>query len=211
MASIALSCTYLISHIISVAIVAQSIVLQAVSWGNPAPQESTIDGSNMLGDLARPLRSGSASGGAGCDVELAGTHHHGTPRTEGPRAQPSRRSQIHIIAQPCKERLLGLLLAVALIVPTVTVVTVVAAEWVSSPSQRGWLILGFGFYIMTAMRSLWGYFIQVYEGVFYLKVELRRLDWPTLFDAVTEGVAKKRNSKDILVAGIKRPSRRMTK
>ena len=30
----------------------------------------------------------------------------------------SRRSQIHIIAQPCKERLLGLLLAVALIVPT---------------------------------------------------------------------------------------------
>ena len=121
---------------------------------------------SMLGDLATPLRSGSAFGGAGCDVELAGTHH-GTPRTEGPRAQPSRRSQIHIIAQPCKERLLGLLLAVALIVPTVTVVTVVAAEWVSSPSQRGWLILGFGFYIMTAMRSLWGYFIQVYEGMFH--------------------------------------------
>ena len=123
----------------------------------------------------------------------------------------SRRSQIHIIAQPCKERLLGLLLAVALIVPTVTVVTVVAAEWVSSPSQRGWLILGFGFYIMTAMRSLWGYFIQVYEGVFYLEVELRRLVCPALFDAVTEGVAKQRNSNDILVAGIKRPSRRMTK
>ena len=124
----------------------------------------------------------------------------------------SRRSQIHIIAQPCKEeRLLGLLLAVALIVPTITVVTVVAAECVSSPSQRGWLILGFGFYIMTAMRSLWGYFIQVYEGMFYLKVELRRLVCPTLFDAVTEGIAKKRHSKDILVAGIKRPSRRMTK
>ena len=87
--------------------------------------------------------------------------------------------------------MLGLLLAVALIVPTVTVVTVVAAEWVSSPPQRDWLILGFGFYIMTAMRSLWGYFIQVYEGMFYLKVELRRLVCPTLFDAVTEGGCKK--------------------
>ena len=192
MASIALSCTYLISHIISVAIAAQSIVLQAVSWGNPAPQESTIDGAeraegpaqstHMSGDLATPLRSGSASGGAGCDVELAALNAV---------LSGSRRSQIHIIAQPCKERLLGLLLAIALIVPTATVVTVVAAEWVSSPSQRGWLILGFGFYIMTAMRSLWGYFIQAYEGMFHLKVELRRLVCPTLFDAVTDGIAQK--------------------
>ena len=78
-----------------------------------------------------------------------------------------------------------------LIVPTVTVVTVVAGEWVSSPSQRGWLILGFGFYIMTALRSLWGYFIQVYEGMFHLKVELRRLVCPTLFDAVTDSIAQK--------------------
>ena len=55
----------------------ERLLLQAVSWGNPAPQESTIDGavvlssgtnSNMSGDLATPLRSGSASGGAGCDV-----------------------------------------------------------------------------------------------------------------------------------------------
>ena len=79
----------------------------------------------------------------------------------------------------------------ALIVPAVTVVTVVAGEWVSSPSQRGWLILGFGFYIMTALRSLWGYFIQVYEGMFHLKVELRRLVCPTLFDAVTDSIAQK--------------------
>ena len=148
MASIALSCTYLISHIIiiSVAIVAQSIVLQAVSWGNPAPQESTIDGSNMLGDLATPLRL------------LGLITGRPAPKDRGP--SPVSRSQ----SSPSKERLLGLLLAVALIVPTVTVVTVVAAEWVSSPPQRDWLILGFGFYIMTAMRSLWGYFIQVYEG-----------------------------------------------
>ena len=170
---------------------AQSIVLQAVSWGNQAAQESTVDGAvvvnndtcpNMPGDLATPLTSGSATGGAGCHVELAPVN-----------AELSRspRSEIDIIAQPCKERLLGILLAMALIVPAVTVVTVVAGEWVSSPSQRGWLILGFGFYIMTALRSLWGYFIQVYEGMFHLKVELRRLVCPTLFDAVTDSIAQK--------------------
>ena len=182
---------YLILYIISVAIVAQSIVLQAVSWGNRAAQEWTVDGAvvlnsvtfpNMPGDLREPLTSGSGSGGAGCDVELARVNEE---LSRGPR------SEIGIIAQPCKERLLGILLAMALIVPAVTVVTVVAGEWVSSPSQRGWLILGFGFYIMTALRSLWGYFIQVYEGMFHLKVELRRLVCPTLFDAVTDSIAQK--------------------
>ena len=104
----------------------------------------------------------------------------------------SRRSQIHIIAQPCKERLLGLLLAVALLVPTVTVVTVVAAEWVSSPSQRGWLILGFGFYIMTAM---W-----YYAGLFA----------PLFSTQLPMALLKKRKSKDKPAAGLKRRSRRMT-
>ena len=149
----------------------ERLLLLAVSWGNPAPQESTIDGSNMLGDLATPLRL------------LGLITGRPAPKDRGP--SPVSRSQ----SSPCKERLLGLLLAVALIVPTVTVVTVVAAEWVSSPSQRGWLILGFGFYIMTAMRSLWGYFIQVYEGMFHLKVELRRLVCRTRFAAVTHGIA----------------------
>ena len=97
---------------------AQSIVLQAVSWGNQAAQESTVDGAvvlnsvifpNMPGDLEEPLTSGSGSG-AGCDVELATVTGE---QSRGPR------SEIDIIAQPCKERLLGLLLAMALIVPAV--------------------------------------------------------------------------------------------
>ena len=59
---------------------AQSIVLQAVSWGNQVAQEWTVDGAvvlnsvtfpNMPGDLREPLTSGSGFGGAGCDVELA--------------------------------------------------------------------------------------------------------------------------------------------
>ena len=44
---------------------------------------------------------------------------------------------------------------------------------------------------MTALRSLWGYFIQVYEGMFHLKVELRSLVCPTLFDAITDSIAQK--------------------
>ena len=101
------------------------------------------------------------------------------------------RSEIGVVAEPCKHRALIFLIAMDLIVPASTVATVVAGEWVSSPSQRGWLILGFGFYIMAALRPLWSCSIQVYELVFHLKVELRRLVCPTLSDAVIHIIAEK--------------------
>ena len=137
-------------------------------------------GSNLLGSLRRPLTSGSGTRPGGADVELAPVN---VEPLDGPGVE------IDVVAEPCKERLLLFLLAMALIVPAATVVTVVAGEWVSSPSQRGWLILGFGFYIMAALRSLWSCFIQVYERVFHLKVELRRLVCPTLFGAVTNSIS----------------------
>ena len=129
-----------------------------------------------------PLNAGIASGTRQRDVELA---------VVNAESSESDTSPIRIISEPCKERFLGFFLALALLVPCILVVSVVANEWISSPSQRGWLILGFGFYIMTAMRFLWSYFMEVYEGMFYLKVEVRRLVCPTLFDAVTHAIAKK--------------------
>ena len=129
-------------------------------------------------DLAAPLNAEIASGVRERDVELA---------VANAESSESDTSPIRIISEPCKERFLGFFLAIDLRVPCILVVSVVAKEWISSPSQRGWLILGFAFYIMTAMRYLWRYIIQVYEGMYYLKVELRRLVCPTLFDAVTHG------------------------
>ena len=132
-------------------------------------------------ELVMPQNTGIVSGVRERDVELAIVN-----------AEPSESetSHIRIISEPCKTRFL-FFLTIALLVPFIIVVFVVANEWMSSPSQRGWLILGFGFYIMTAMRFLWSYFMEVYEGMFYLKVEVRRLVCPTLFDAVTHGIAKK--------------------
>ena len=133
-------------------------------------------------DLAASLNAEITSGVRERDVELA---------VVNAESLESDTSPIHIISEPCKERFLGFFLAIAFLVPCILVVSVVANEWISSPSQRGWLILGFAFYIMTAMRYLWKYFIEVFEGMYYLKVELRRLVCPTLFDAVTNGIAKK--------------------
>ena len=67
----------------------------------------------MPRDLQEPFAPGSEYVGVGLDVELA-------PVNVEPSGGP--RSEIDIIAQPCKERLLGLLLPMDLIVPVVTVV-----------------------------------------------------------------------------------------
>lgn len=82
----------------------------------------------------------------------------------------------------------GLLLGVS--VPTLVIAAVVCGEWQNFPAQRGWLILGFGFYIAAALRALWSLFVQVCERMLYLRVELRRFVCPTLFESVTDALAK---------------------
>ena len=132
-----------------------------------------------LPGLRAPLTS-SADEGVD-DVELAAVS------TElANRAKPN----VEVIDQTCKERLLAILLMVALVVPGIAVATVVTDEWVSSPSQRGWLILGFGFYILTALKAACETFLCVYSRIFYLRVELRRMVCPTLFEAVSNSIAE---------------------
>jgi len=81
-------------------------------------------------------------------------------------------------------------LLVALAVPSVAILWAVACEWQSAPSQRSWLILGSGFYIVAALRALWMWFVQACEQTLYLRVELRRYCSPKLFEAVTDSIAK---------------------
>ena len=50
------------------------------------------------------------------------------------------------------EPILAGFLFLALALPTIAIVAVVVGEWHDRPTQRGWLILGFAFYIFTALK-----------------------------------------------------------
>jgi len=103
---------------------------------------------------------------------------------------PAGQARVTITRSRFQERLVAAALLMALSVPSVTIFWVVAAEWQSAPSQRGWLILGFGYYIVAALRALWEFFVQVCERTLYLRVEVRRFVSPTLFEAVTDSIAR---------------------
>ena len=153
-------------------ICSKKIVLVQYSVYGRCPDRQVHTGAaqrDMSDELAAPLNTGIASAVRARDVELA---------VVNAELSQSDTSRIRIISEPCKERFLVFFLAISLLVPSIVIVFVVANEWMSSPSQRGWLILGFGFYIMTAMRFLWSYFIQVYEGMRYL-LSLIHISEPT--------------------------------
>ena len=81
-------------------------------------------------------------------------------------------------------------LFLALALPTIAIVAVVAREWHDRPSQRGWLILGFAFYIFTALKAVWAMFMRVCEHLWYLRVEVRSVVSKTLFEAVSQAIAQ---------------------
>lgn len=105
--------------------------------------------------------------------------------------------RIQVVQQHWRERLLVVGLVVALAVPGVTIAAVVTGEWVNRPEQRGWLIIGFGFYIAAAMRALWEIFLRLYERTSFLRVELRRYTSPTLYESVTDTLAKESEKRGL--------------
>lgn len=99
------------------------------------------------------------------------------------------RPRIEVVRARWKEYVIGSTLFVVLVVPSVTVLSVVAGQWQSSTSQRGWLILGFGFYIVAALKALWEVFVRVCEQILFLRVELRKMTSPMLFEGVSASLA----------------------
>ena len=84
--------------------------------------------------------------------------------------------------------LVFLLLALAL--PSIGIVAIVAWEWHDRPSQRGWLILGFAFYIFTALQAVWAMFMRVCEQLWHLRIQVRSVVSKTLFEAVSQAIAQ---------------------
>ena len=125
----------------------------------------------------------SSAEGVPDDVEMAPTS---AEPSDSSRAKPSA----EIVEETQKERLRAILLAIALVVPGIAFAVAIIDQWASSPSQRGWLILGFGFYILAALKALWESILRLYDRIFYLRVELRRIVCPTLFEAVSNSIAE---------------------
>ena len=96
---------------------------------------------------------------------------------------------VKVVEHRCFDYVISAFLLVAIAVPSITVAVVVATEWQAAPSQRGWLILGFGFYIVASLRYLGCLLMQSCEQILYLRVEVRRFAAHTLFDAITDAVA----------------------
>ena len=90
--------------------------------------------------------------------------------------------------------LCGVALFVAFVAPSIVLGSVVIEMWRSSPSQRSWLILGLGFYIVAALQAIYSAFTHICERMLYLRTEVRSTSASTLFEAVTaalEGEAEK--------------------
>ena len=132
----------------------------------------------LLGLRDRLLSTSPVVGG----VELvesgpsAGTGWSGAPRVE-------------VVGGRCFDYVISAFLLVAIAVPSITVVVVVATEWRAAPAQRGWLVLGFGFYIVGTLRYMGSLFMHFCEQILYLRVEVRRFAAHTIFDAITDAVA----------------------
>ena len=117
------------------------------------------------------------------DIEMA-------PTSAEPSDSSPAKPIAEIVEETQQERLRAILLAIALVVPGIAFAVAIIDQWASSPSQRGWLILGFGFYILAALKALWESILRLYDRIFYLRVELRRIVCPTLFEAVSNSIAE---------------------
>lgn len=98
--------------------------------------------------------------------------------------------KVNIVSARAQEFAASALILFALVVPTVVMAVVVIDEWITRPEQRGWLVLGFGFYIITALRSLWATLIRLCQRMLYIRVEVSRYVSTTLFEALTDFLAK---------------------
>ena len=119
------------------------------------------------------------------DVQLA-------PVPESLRRSTSAPENVHVevVRRRWRGHVVAVTLFLTLAAPTIFISAVLRGEWQSRPANRGWLLLGFGFYISAASRAVWARFVRACETMMYLPVELRKFISPTLFEAVTDALAR---------------------
>ena len=90
----------------------------------------------------------------------------------------------------CIERAKGILLLFGFCCPIGLVTYVIYDSWKTNPSNRSWLILGLGYYIGAALRTMYELLCRLVERTCFLRVEIRRLNSSSLFEAVSDALAQ---------------------
>ena len=112
------------------------------------------------------------------DVELV-------TRASGTAAGLVNRATVRVADRKWTEYIRGSALLVTLVCLFVLVAYALFDSWENYPSNRSWLILGLGFYIGTAVKVLYETTIHVFDRLWFLRVEIRRVTAETLFEAVS--------------------------
>ena len=99
-------------------------------------------------------------------------------------------AKIHVVRTGWTMHLIGAALFAALLIPTALIAYVMLDSWKNNPANRSWLILGLGFYIGTALKGIYEALVRVYDRLWFLRVEIRRVMSATLFEAVSNILAE---------------------
>ena len=90
----------------------------------------------------------------------------------------------------CTSSFIVIVLVMALVIPSFLVLHVVAESWHMNPSGRYWLIMGLGFYIVSAIRAVYEALSRQLYQLHFLRVEIRRSSAATVFEAVSASLAE---------------------
>ena len=101
----------------------------------------------------------------------------------------ANQAMVHIVHTWRTDYLNGIGLLVALLCPIALVVYVIIDSWQNSPSNRSWLVLGLGFYIGAALKVIYEALVRVFDRLWFLRVEIRRIMSHSLFEAVSHVLA----------------------
>ena len=98
--------------------------------------------------------------------------------------------EMSILPKRYQRQLTIITLACLIVFISMAVLLALYSQWTNDATQHGWLVMGLGYYITTALNTLGTRFKEAYEEMFYLRVELHRMKSKTLFDAVTQALMK---------------------
>ena len=113
----------------------------------------------------------------------------------GGASQGSSDIKIELVSGRWRDRLWGSALAIVVLVLMLVVVLALFESLYTSPSQRGWVILGLTYYIGSTWRLAWDRLEVILWRSLYIRVVVDRMSAMTLFEAITarlEGLADQR-------------------
>ena len=100
-------------------------------------------------------------------------------------SQHCRSIHAELLRNPCRDRLERAGLALVVLVLMAVILTGLIDCFFSSPSQRGWVLLGLTYHIGSRWNIAWQKLLVVARRIRYVRVVVKRRNAQTLFEAIT--------------------------